>query len=153
LSFAYDFCVAAFTFTISRTNTYCLVVISGIITTGPINACICLSVTATFFAYRSSVSACSTIGVRELWLECRNCGTVYPKHETKVKPVLEPIVKVHTNPFGKSKIQGIERKKKRTGRGNNPRIKPTEQIKDEDLQRELKDGAVLVSYSSTDSIT
>ena len=53
----------------------------------------------------------------------------------------------------KKKIRGIERKKKHTGRGNNPRIKPTEQIKDENLQRELKDGAVLVSYSSTNSIT
>jgi hypothetical protein len=88
----------------------------------------------------------------ELWLECRNCGTVYPKHETKVEPTLEPIVEAQTNPFGKSKIQGIEKRNKRRGRGNNPRIKPREEIKDEDLQRELKDGAVLVSYSSTDPI-
>jgi hypothetical protein len=28
----------------------------------------------------------------DLWLECRNCGTVFPKHETKVEPILEPIV-------------------------------------------------------------
>lgn len=43
----------------------------------------------------------------ELWLECRNCCTVYPKHETKVEPTLEPIVEAQTNPFGKSKIQGV----------------------------------------------
>ena len=27
----------------------------------------------------------------DYWLECRNCGTVYPKHETKIEPELEPI--------------------------------------------------------------
>ena len=28
----------------------------------------------------------------DLWRECRNCGgTLYPKHETKVEPELEPI--------------------------------------------------------------
>jgi hypothetical protein len=26
-----------------------------------------------------------------LWLECRNCGTIYLKHETKIEPELEPI--------------------------------------------------------------
>jgi hypothetical protein len=41
----------------------------------------------------------------------------------------------------------IARKKER--RGANPRIKITDDIKDEDLKRELKDGAQLVSYSST----
>jgi len=87
-----------------------------------------------------------------LWLECRNCGTIYAKHETKVEPVLEPIVEAQTNPFGKSKIQGIEKRKKARGRGNNPRIKQREEIKDEDLKRELKDGSVLLSYSSTDPV-
>jgi hypothetical protein len=27
----------------------------------------------------------------DLWLECRNCGSVYPKHEVKVEPEIEPI--------------------------------------------------------------
>ncbi|MDQ5868942.1 MAG: hypothetical protein M3530_04350, partial [Thermoproteota archaeon] len=27
-----------------------------------------------------------------LWLECRNCGTIYAKHETKVEAVIEPVV-------------------------------------------------------------
>jgi len=88
----------------------------------------------------------------DLWLECRNCGTVYPKHETKVEPVLEPIVEAQTNPFGKSKVQGIERKRKSKGRGNNPRINTRDEVKDEDLKRELKSGSVLISYSSTDPI-
>ena len=25
------------------------------------------------------------------WLECRNCGSLYQKHETSVEPELEPI--------------------------------------------------------------
>jgi len=81
----------------------------------------------------------------DLWLECRNCGTVYAKHETKVEAIIEPVVKAQTNPFGNSKVQGIEKGKKRKGRGNNPRIKASEEIKDEDLKRELKGGAQLVS--------
>jgi hypothetical protein len=87
----------------------------------------------------------------ELWLECRNCGTVYAKHDTKVEAVIEPLVQTKTTPFDKGKIQSIGHRKKR-GRGNNPRVKTTgrDDIKDEDLKRELKDGAQLMSYSSSD---
>ena len=91
----------------------------------------------------------------DFWLECRNCGTVYAKHETKIEPELEPI-KEPSNDGRKTKIIGTghnKKKRKRKGRGNNPRIKTSDEIKDPDLLRELKDGAVLVSYSSTDSIT
>jgi len=88
----------------------------------------------------------------DLWLECRNCGTIFAKHETKVEPVLEPIVEAQTSPFGKSKIKGITRKKARGGRGNNPRIKPRDGLKDEDLKRELDSGSVLLSYTSSDPI-
>lgn len=88
----------------------------------------------------------------DLWLECRNCGSLYQKYETKVEPELEPIKEPSIGPKGK--LQGIEKKRKPKGRGNNPRLKPTrDYINDEDLKRELKDGAVLVSYSSTDSNT
>ena len=87
----------------------------------------------------------------DLWLECRNCGSLYQKHETKVEPELGPIKEPSDG--RKAKIQGVGKKKKR-GRGNNPRIKTTrDEIKDPDLIRELKDGAQLISYSSTDSIT
>lgn len=60
----------------------------------------------------------------ELWLECRNCGTVYAKHDTKVEAVIEPLVQTKTNPFDKGKIQSIGQMKKRK-RGNNPRLKAT----------------------------
>jgi uncharacterized Zn finger protein len=26
----------------------------------------------------------------DLWLECRNCGTVYPKHETRIEAEIGP---------------------------------------------------------------
>jgi hypothetical protein len=83
------------------------------------------------------------------WLECRNCGNVYAKHETKVEPELEPIKEPSDG--RQAKIQGVMKKKK--ARGNNPRLKTTrDEIKDPDLIRELKDGAQLLSYSSTDPL-
>ena len=87
----------------------------------------------------------------ELWLECRNCGTVYAKHDTKVEAVIEPLVQTKSSPFDKGKIQGIGHRKKGK-RGSNPRLKTTgrDDIKDEGLKRELKDGAQLLSYSSSD---
>ena len=77
----------------------------------------------------------------DLWLECRNCESLYQKYETKVEPELEPIKEPSTGPKGK--LQGIEKKRESKGRGNNPRLKSTrDYIKDQDLKRELKDGAV-----------
>jgi len=87
----------------------------------------------------------------DLWLECRNCFTLYQKYETKVEPELEPIKEPSDGK--QAKIQGIEKKRKAKGRGNNPRIKTTrDEIKDPDLIRELKDGAQLISYSSSDPV-
>jgi hypothetical protein len=83
------------------------------------------------------------------WLECRNCGTVYPKHEVKVEPELGPIKEPSDGKQGR--IQSVTRKK-RTGRGNNPRIKTRDDIKDPDLIREIKDGAQLTSYTSSDPL-
>ena len=79
-------------------------------------------------------------------------NAVYAKHDTKVEAVIEPLVQTKTIPFDKGKIQSIGQRKKGK-RGNNPRLEATrDDIQDEDLKRELKDGAVLVSYSSTDQI-
>jgi hypothetical protein len=54
----------------------------------------------------------------------------------------------------KGKVQSVEKKpKQRIGRGSNPRLKGNKwEIKDEDLQRELKDGVQLVSYYSIDTV-
>ena len=91
----------------------------------------------------------------DYWLECRNCGTVYPKHETKVEPELEPIKEPSNGKQAKITGPGsaAHNQKKGKGRGNNPRLKnKRDEIKDPDLIRELKDGAVLLSYSSSDPL-
>ena len=87
------------------------------------------------------------------WLECRNCGGLYPKHETKVEPVLESVVKANVS---KGKNEGVEKRKKGKGIGvsvRNPRLRKTrDEIDDDDLKRDLKGGAVLLSYSSNDPL-
>ena len=89
----------------------------------------------------------------DLWLECRNCGSLYQKYETKIEPELELIKEPSTGPKGK--VQRVEKKRKqRVGRGSNPRLKGSKwEIKVEELQRELKDGAQLISYSSSDPLS
>ena len=84
----------------------------------------------------------------DLWLECRNCGSLFQKHETKVEPELSPIKEPSTGPRGK--LQGIE-KRKAKGRGHNPRLENNKwELKDSELNVELKSGAVLLAYSSND---
>jgi ribosomal protein S27AE len=83
------------------------------------------------------------------WTQCSNCGTVYAKHETKVEPELSPIKEPSDGKQAKS--QGIEKRKKRTGRGSNSRLKGNKwEIKDEELKAELNSGSVLLAYSSND---
>lgn len=87
----------------------------------------------------------------DLWLQCRNCGSLYLKNEVKVEPDLDSVKVLSDGKQGK--IQGIEKKRKPKGRGNNPRLKTTkDEIKDPDLIREFKDGAQLISYSSSDPL-
>jgi hypothetical protein len=87
----------------------------------------------------------------DLWLQCGNCGSLYQKHEVKVEPDLDS-VKVLSD-GKKGKIQGIEKKRKVKGRGNNPRLKNNRwEIKDADLQREQRDGAQLISYYSNEPL-
>ena len=86
----------------------------------------------------------------DLWSECRNCGSSFPRHEVKVEPELEPIKEPSDGKQPKSQV--IETKpKKRTGRGSNSRLKGNKwEIKDEELKAELKDGVVLLAYQSSD---
>ena len=84
------------------------------------------------------------------WIQCSHCGTVYAKHETRIEPEIGPIK--DAGPKGKIKVAGGEKKpKQRTGRGSNPRLKGNKwEIKDEELNAELKDGSVLLAYQSND---
>ena len=88
----------------------------------------------------------------DLWLQCGHCASLYQKNEVKVEPDLDS-VKVLSD-GKKGKIHGLEKKSKRIGnrRGNNPRLKGNRwEIKDSELNAELKTGAVLVvAYSSSD---
>jgi len=87
----------------------------------------------------------------DLWLQCRNCGSLYQKNEVKIEPDLDSVKVLSDGRQGK--IQGIEKKGKPKGKGNNPRLKNNRwEIKDTDLQRELKDGAQLISYYSNEPI-
>jgi transcription elongation factor Elf1 len=87
----------------------------------------------------------------DLWLQCANCGSLYQRYQVKVEPDLDSVKVLSDGKQGK--IQGIEKKRKVKGRGNNPRLKTTrDEIKDPDLIRELKDGAQLISYYSTDPL-
>jgi hypothetical protein len=83
------------------------------------------------------------------WIQCHNCGQVYAKHEVKIEPELEPIKQPSDGKQGK--IVGIEKKRKAKGRGYNPILKGNNwEIKDSELNAELKSGAVLLAYSSND---
>ena len=43
-----------------------------------------------------------------LFLECRNCGTIYPVHETRIEAEIGPIKDTMTGPKGK--VQTVEKK-------------------------------------------
>jgi hypothetical protein len=59
------------------------------------------------------------------------------------------VAKLEFNCSSRVKIQGVGQRKKGK-RDSNPRMTTREDIKDEDLKRELKKGSVLNSYFSTD---
>jgi hypothetical protein len=86
----------------------------------------------------------------DLWLQCRNWGTVYPKYETRIEAEISPIKEPMKGPKGK--VQKVEKKPKQwTGRGNNARLKGNKwDIKDSELKAELNSGSVLLAYSSND---
>ena len=76
----------------------------------------------------------------------RGCGTVYAKQDVKIEAEIGPIK--DAGPKGKIKI---DNKPKRKGRGSIPRLKGKNwEIKDNELNAELKDGVVLLAYSSND---
>jgi hypothetical protein len=82
------------------------------------------------------------------WLQCHNCGQIYAKHETRIEAEIGPIKS--SEPKGKIKV---EKKPKRKGRGSITRLSSTRnkwEIKDEELNAELKHGSVLLAYSSND---
>jgi uncharacterized Zn finger protein len=88
----------------------------------------------------------------DLWLECRNCGSLYQKHETRIEAEIGYIKEAMTGPKGK--VQKVEKKpKQRIRRGNNPRVEGNKwELKDSELNAELRSGSVLLSYSEVQPI-
>lgn len=71
---------------------------------------------------------------------------MYQKHETRIEAELGHIKEAMTGPEGK--VQNVEKKPKhRIRRGNNPRVKGNKwELKDSELNAELRSGSVLLSY-------
>lgn len=91
------------------------------------------------------------------WLQCQNCGTVYPKTETKIEPEISTIKEPSDGKQGRIRaVEGKRRKNKRMSEGRTSRLKSRTrsrwEITDDDLQRELSSGSVLLQYTSDEPI-
>ena len=75
---------------------------------------------------------------------------VYAKHEVKIEPEIGPIK--DAGPKGKIRVAGGGRRNlSDVRRGSIPRLKGKNwEIKDSELNAELKDGSVLLAYQSND---
>ena len=91
-----------------------------------------------------------------IWL-VPNCGTVYPKTETKIEPEISTIKEPSDGkPSRVWAVEGKKGRKRGTGRekiSNSRRVRTSSwELSDQDLQNELKSGGVLLAYSSSDPI-
>ena len=74
---------------------------------------------------------------------------VYAKHEAKIEAEIGPIK--DAGPKGKIKVRGEKKPKQRIGRGSIPRLKGNKwEIKDNELNAELKDGSDCSRIQSND---
>ena len=86
------------------------------------------------------------------WLQCHDCGTIYPKYEAKQEVELDTLTEPRDNPFkfGNTQIRtGESRKFDRSGRTQRKRKfkQDLEQYKEEDIKDALRKGAKLISYA------
>jgi len=81
----------------------------------------------------------------ENYLQCHECGSIVPVHETEKEATLKDIVSTTDNPFdaGKSFL-GIDSRKLRKKRKQKDSF---DYIEDDDVKRELKKGHTVLSYS------
>lgn len=86
------------------------------------------------------------------WLQCHKCGSLYAKYNVKKESELADVVEPLNNPhnFRKGIIMSVGgiRKFDRTGKRQQKRKRQQEldDIKDEDLKRDLQSGYELISY-------
>jgi hypothetical protein len=87
----------------------------------------------------------------DLWRQCHECGTVYPRYEVKQEAELTSLTEPRNNPFkfGNTQVRTEEsRKFDRTGKTQHKRKfkQDLEQYKEEDVKAALRKGSKLVSY-------
>jgi hypothetical protein len=86
----------------------------------------------------------------ENWLQCHECGTIVPVYEIEKEASIRDVVETVDNPFdiGKS-ILGIDSRTSiggKNARKKRERQKALDDIKDDDVKRELAKGNTLISY-------
>jgi hypothetical protein len=86
------------------------------------------------------------------WRQCHDCGLIVPVYELEKETEIKDVVETVNNPFDVAKdsflgvdkrtsVGGINRRKKRD------KQKELDEIKDDDVQRELAKGHTLLSYT------
>jgi len=82
----------------------------------------------------------------ENWLQCHNCGSIYPVNETSRESVIKDLVEKIESPseVAKNEVLGVEFTKRKT---RLEELYDLEEDYPEDLQRELKKGSELIEYS------
>lgn len=86
------------------------------------------------------------------WRQCYYCGNTYPKYAVKEESMIEPFVTVSDNPFDQlsSTITAAD-----SGRGGKRGVgvlghrKKRDPYKDEDINKEIRHGGKVISYSES----
>ncbi len=79
------------------------------------------------------------------WVQCHNCGSVFALHELEKESTLKDVIETTSNPFDQGKeFLGIDSRKARKKR---ERQRELEDIKDDEVKRELAKGNTLISYT------
>lgn len=83
----------------------------------------------------------------EDWLQCYQCGSIYSVNEVQQEAKIKDVVEKIENPLdiAKNEFLGVDSRK--SARKKRERKHDYDWIKDEDLKRELRKGAILESYS------
>jgi hypothetical protein len=86
-----------------------------------------------------------------LWKQCHECGLIVPVYELQKESQIKDVVETVENPFdiAKNEFLGIDKRTSvggKNARKKRERQKELDDIKDDDLKRELAKGNTLISY-------
>ena len=87
----------------------------------------------------------------ENYLQCHECGLIVPVYELEKEASIKDVIETSDNPFdvAKNEFLGIERRTSASGknaRKKRERQKQLDDIKDDEVKRELAKGNTLISY-------